>query len=60
MGPISLCVITFHLPGALCILGVAHFELLPIAGTIIVVLIVAPAIKDKLLSLLHVLDIPWL
>ena len=60
MGPISLCVITLHLPGNLCILGVAHFELLPIVGPITVVLTVALAIKDKLLSLLHALDMPWL
>ena len=54
-GHISVCVTTLHLPGKLCVLGVAHFELLPIVGPITVVLIVARAIKDKLLLLLHVL-----
>ena len=60
MGHISLCVIIFHLPGTLCVLGVADFELLPIVGPITVVLIAAQLIKDKLLWLLHVLDMSWL
>ena len=60
MGHISLCVITFHLPGTLCVLGVAHSELLPVIDPITVVLIVALSIKDKPLWLLHVLDMSWL
>ena len=59
-GPHSLCVITFHLPSTLYVLGVANFELLPIVGSITVVLILALSIKDKLLCLLYVLDMSWL
>ena len=60
MGHISLCVITFHLLGTLCVLGIARLELLPIVGPITVVLTVTLSIKDKLLWLLHVLDMSWM
>ena len=60
MGHISPCVINFHLPGTLCVRLVDHFELLPIVGPITFVLIVALAIKDKLLLLLHVVGKSWL
>ena len=60
MGHMSPCVITFRLLGTLCVLGVAHLELLPIVDPITVVLIVALLLKDKLLLLVHVVGMSWL
>ena len=60
MGHISPCIIIFHLPGTLCILGVAHLELLPIVGPNTVVLIVALSMEDKLVLFLHVVGMSWL